>query len=82
MLHFHVMYTTCLASHYVSYVLLPYFFTYLLIYCLIECLTYLIHGTVLLEKLTGFQLFKKLPSFYGTRVFITALTSARHLSLS
>jgi hypothetical protein len=33
---------------------------------------------VLLEKLTGFQLVKKFPSFYGTRMFITAVTSARH----
>ena len=37
---------------------------------------------VLLEKLTGSQLVKKCPSFYGTRRFITAFTSARHLSLS
>ena len=37
---------------------------------------------VLLEKLTGFQLVKKFPTFYGTRRFITAFTSARHLSLS
>ena len=34
------------------------------------------------EKLTGFQLVKKFPAFYGTRRFITAVTSARHLSLS
>ena len=39
-------------------------------------------STVLLEKLTGLQLVKKFPAFYGTRRFITALTSARHLSLS
>jgi len=37
---------------------------------------------VLLEKLTGSQLVKKFPTFYGTRRFITAFTSARHLSLS
>jgi hypothetical protein len=37
---------------------------------------------VLVEKLTGFQLVKKFPAFYGTRRFITAFTSARHLSLS
>ena len=37
---------------------------------------------VLLEKLTGLQLAKKFPEFYGTRRFITALTSVRHLSLS
>ena len=35
-----------------------------------------------LEKLTGFQLVKKFPALYGTRRFITAFTSARHLSLS
>ena len=37
---------------------------------------------ILLEKLTGLQLVKKFPAFYGTRKFITALTSVRHLSLS
>ena len=33
-------------------------------------------------NLTGLQLVKKFPTFYGTRRFITALTRARHLSLS
>ena len=37
---------------------------------------------MLLEELTGFQLAKKFPKFYGTRTFITAVASARHLSLS
>ena len=37
---------------------------------------------VLLQKLTGLQLVKKFPTVYGTRRFITALTSVRHLSLS
>ena len=36
----------------------------------------------LLEILTVFQLVKKFPAFYGTRRFITAFTSAHHLSLS
>jgi len=36
---------------------------------------------VLLQKLTDSQLVK-FPTFYGTRRFITVLTSARHLSLS
>jgi hypothetical protein len=36
---------------------------------------------VCLEKLTGRQ-FKIFPIYYGTRSFITAFTSARHLSLS
>jgi hypothetical protein len=37
---------------------------------------------VLVEKLNGLQLIKNFPSFYGTRRFITAFTTARHLSLS
>jgi len=37
---------------------------------------------VLREKLTGLQLVKKFPTFYGTRMFITAFTSARHVSVS
>ena len=37
---------------------------------------------VFLEKLTGLQLVKKFPAFYGTRRFITAFTGARHTSLS
>ena len=39
-------------------------------------------STVLLEKLTGSQLVKKFPAFYGTRRFVTTFTCARHLSLS
>ena len=51
--------------------------TYLLTYLLLTpwC-------RVLLDKLTGLQLVKKFPAFHGTRRFITALTSVRHLSLS
>jgi len=37
---------------------------------------------VLLEQLTGLQLVQKFPAFHGTRRFITALTSVRHLPLS
>ena len=37
---------------------------------------------VLLEKLASLQLVMEFPAFYGTRRFLTALTSARHLSLS
>jgi hypothetical protein len=36
----------------------------------------------LLEKLTGLQPVKKFLAFYVTRMFITAFTSTRHLSLS
>ena len=47
-------------------------------------LTYLLTPwcRILLEKLTGLQLVKKFPAFHGSRWFITALTSVRHLSLS
>jgi hypothetical protein len=38
-------------------------------------------STVLLDKLTGLQLVKKFPAFYATRSFITAFTSACHLSV-
>ena len=50
----------------------------------IYLLTYLLSPRcrVLLEKLTSLQLVKKFPAFHGTRRFITALTSVRHLSLS
>jgi hypothetical protein len=37
---------------------------------------------VLPEELTGPQLVKKFPAFYGTQRFITTFTSARHLSPS
>jgi hypothetical protein len=47
-------------------------------------LTYLLTPwcRVHLEKLTGLQLVNIFPAFYGTRRFVTALTSVRHLSLS
>jgi hypothetical protein len=50
----------------------------------VNLLTYLLfYGSrVLLEKLTDSQLVKKFLAFYGTRMFITAFTSVRHLSLS
>jgi hypothetical protein len=46
--------------------------------------TYLLtrRSRVLLDKLTGLQLVKYFPAFYWTQRFITAFTSARHLSLS
>ena len=54
----------------------------LLTYLLACLLTYLLTpwSRVLLEKLTGFQLVKKFPTFYETRRFITAVTRALHLS--
>ena len=49
-----------------------------------EMITYLVTPwcRVLLDRLTGLQLVKKFPAFYGTRRFITTLTSLRHPSLS
>jgi hypothetical protein len=41
-----------------------------------------LHRAVSLAKLTGSQLLKKFPAFYGNRRFITAFTGSRHLSLS
>ena len=53
-------------------------------YTKLSLLTYLLTPwcRVLLEKLIGLQLIKKIPAFHGTWRFITALTSVRHLSLS
>ena len=58
--------------------------TLLITYLVTYWLTYLLtsRSRVLLEKLTGDQLVKKFAAFYGTWRFITAFTSARHLSLS
>jgi hypothetical protein len=39
-------------------------------------------GRVLVEELTGFQLVKKFPTFYGTGRFIAAFTRDHHLSAS
>ena len=51
---------------------------------ILECLYYLLTPwcRVLLEQLTGLLLVEKFPAFHGTRRFITALTSVRHLFLS
>ena len=52
-----------------------YLLTYLLAYLLTT-------WSRVLDRLTNFQPVKKFPAFHGTRKFITAFTSARHLSLS
>jgi len=61
-----------------------YLLTYILTYWLTYIRTYILTqwSRVLPEKLTGSHLAKKFPAFYGTRKFVTAFTSARHLSLS
>ena len=60
-------------SFYVHCCCLTYLFTYLL-----TCL-HTPWSRGLLEKLTGSQLVKKFPAFYGTRGFITAYKSTRHV---
>jgi hypothetical protein len=64
--------------------LFTFLFTYLITYIHIYLLTYLLTpwSRVFLEKLTGLQLVNNFTSFYGTRMFITAFTTAHHLSLS
>jgi len=52
-----------------------------LIYVIPMCYLLTPWRRVLLEKLTGLQLVKKFLAFHGTRSFITALTSVRHMSL-
>ena len=63
-----------------NYILITYLPTYLFTYLLTYSLT--VWSRVRLEKLTGSQLVKKFPAFFGTRRFITAVTSASQLSLS
>ena len=50
----------------------PYLLTYLLTYCMKR----------VLEKLTGFKASQEIPRTFGTWMFITAVKSARLLSLS
>jgi len=49
--------------------------TYVLVYLLIPWMR-------VLDKLTGFQLVKKFPTFYAIQMFITTLTSAATCLLS
>ena len=69
----HFGYNTFIFKLYILYI---YILNYLPTYLLVP------RSRVLLEKLTGSQLVKKFPAFCGIRKFITAFTSARHLSLS
>jgi len=74
---------TYLPTYLLTY-LLTYFtlLTYLL--TLLYLLTYLLTpwNTVLLEKLIVSAASQEIPHIFGTRTFLTVLTSARHLSLS
>ena len=89
---FEAQHDVCWLFHNLLIYLLPYLLTYLLTYLLMHSLTYLLThlpthsltpwSRVLLESLTGFQLIERFLAFYGTWMFTTAFTSARHLSLS
>ena len=59
--------------------LLAYIHTYLITYLLTYLLTP--RSRVLHEKITGFQLVKKFPTFYRTRRFLTGLKVSPHLPL-
>jgi len=50
----------------------------------LNCFTYLITpwSRVLLEKLTGSAASQEIPRIFGTQMFLTVFTSARHLSLT
>jgi hypothetical protein len=62
---------------------LTYLLTYLLTCLLTYLLTYLLTPWCrVLQNLTGFAASQEIPRIYGTRKFITVLTSARQLSLS
>jgi len=54
------------------------------VYMLCSCTDYLLTpwSRALLEKLTGSAASQEIPRIFGTRRFITVLTSARQLSLS
>jgi len=71
--HYHKLHGVCEEASSVG--LFIYLLTYLFTYLLTPW------SRVILEELNGSQLVKKFPTFYGIRVFITAVTSARHLSL-
>jgi cellulose synthase/poly-beta-1,6-N-acetylglucosamine synthase-like glycosyltransferase len=63
---------------YVSYILVCVY-----IYIYIQCIYLLTYNTDQSPgKPIGFQLVKKLPTFYRARSFITAFTCGHHLSLS
>ena len=67
-LHFSYIYDMIFLLHYLRR-------TYLLTYLLAQW------NRVFPQKLTGSQLFKKFPEFYGKQKFISVFTCARNLSL-
>ena len=77
--HFIQRLNCVLLAYLLSYYLLTYLLSYFLTYLLTFLITHSLHAA---ESSRSSQLVKKFPAFYGTRRFITAFTSARHLSLS
>ena len=71
-------------THSLTY-LLTYLFTHLLVHSLTHLLTYFYLLTMQhnpYREVKPFSASQEIPAFYGIRKFITAFTSARHLSLS
>ena len=79
-----------LFTYLLAYLLITYLLAYLLTHYLLTCLlTYLFTYSLTHSmqqshswEANQFSSSQKIPGFYGTRRFITAFTSARHLSLS
>jgi hypothetical protein len=67
--------TSCIIVHSIDGLVLPYLVMQI---CAVRSNN---EARVVLVKLTGFQLVKIFRAFHGTRKFITAFVSARHLSL-
>ena len=91
----YTVYCTLCTVYCVLYTVYCVLYTVYCLVCTVYCILYSVYCAlctvycvliawcrVLLEKLTGLQLVKKFPAFHGTRRFITAHTSVRHLSLS
>ena len=71
------------ASHFFSIIKLDFLFrAFLWRMVLISLHLPTSESNVLREKLIGSQLVKKLPAYYGTRMYITSFTRVRHLPLS
>ena len=89
LLHILTYLITYLLTHLLTY-LITYLFNYLLTHSLTHLLTYSLAHLLtylltpcrrVLEKLTGSQLVKKFPTFYGTRRVITILILCYYLRL-
>ena len=68
-------------SHKINFIVFEYHFIhFIFLFLLTHILTP--YSTFLPDKLTGYQLVKEFPTFYGTWKFVTTFTNASHLFLS